>query len=484
MTEDDEDDVPDDPSWPSLFAGGWNASDDDEDDPHAPDDEDSNETPSAPHPETTMSTFALDPPTEEMVRYENALLFRAGDYSDKSYAMTTAELAEAAEDFQAVPNVVDHVAARFGIPTIFDGKLGHVESVRLSGDGTELRGTVAIPKWLDTTWTGGPKQVSCEWDRKTKRLRALGLVVKGRVPDAALMAAFSAAHLDTAPALFSAAHRTPQGSMALQELHDHAARHGAVCDPDNSAAFASSRERSGIQKVHDLTTEHGAKCSVMSGAKPAMYGANPSSKGKIMSMKEKFLALFSGRAEQPPDAAVEAFLSELTASKVTETETPPVVKTVVATFADSPEARAMQKQIDDLKAANRLKDITSDAATFADAEITAARALPSERADLIAVFTQAALDDHDHTTVVTFSDNSGKPTTGNRVAALKALHGRRPSHGLLKEYIGQDNLPDSARVLFADRSEKKDEFDAARHDRLLAMTSNGQAAIARRNGAK
>jgi hypothetical protein len=288
----------------------------------------------------------------DFILYRDSLLFRAGDYPDRQYSMTPEELWAAVEQFEGpVRNELEHFNTQ-GNLTILDGKLGEVREVRLSDDGTELRGTVAIPKWLDGIWKAPAKQISAVWDRETKRLLRLGLTIKGRVSDAALMAAFSAAQpkaggtetetpaepmhepssADPSPAasplaatlaaLFDAANKTAHGQRRIQMIHDMAAEGGAVCERGGKATkgkfgiapsgavtpslaassmFTAARERSGLQAIHDLTTKHGASCRIMSIA-PASYSASPAGqpKGKSSMNPIQVLkaALFGAKAAE------------------------------------------------------------------------------------------------------------------------------------------------------------------------------------------
>lgn len=214
--------------------------------------------------------FDLGPPAlaDDWVEYKDSLLFRAGNYAQKSFSMTPEELKAAVEQFtEAVPNELEHINS-VGIATILDGKLGHVQDVRLSDDGTELRGTVKIPRWLDTAWATPHKQVSAVWDRGTKTLKALGLVMKGHVKGAALMAAFA-----------DSGEMTRIGQSILQSIHDQAAACGAVCtmtaeeraeeeaedaaEGETPAAFHSEAELEAIQAVHDAAVAGGAECHLL-----------------------------------------------------------------------------------------------------------------------------------------------------------------------------------------------------------------------------
>jgi len=112
-------------------------------------------------------------------------IFEAGDYPDKAAQFDEADLDRVVETFQPVENDLEHAA------TLLDGKLGKLE--RVWKKGAELFGTVSVPKWLDRLIGREPIKVSLAFDRD-KRIVGHSLVVRPRIPDAAIMAAFSAAH--------------------------------------------------------------------------------------------------------------------------------------------------------------------------------------------------------------------------------------------------------------------------------------------------
>lgn len=434
-----------------------------------------------------FATFDLGSPeasaSADVVLYPNSLLFEAGDYPDKDFSLSPEELCLAAESFSdPVPVDLEHV------PTVLDGSLGELREVRPSEDGQKLFGTVAIPKWLDAVLPEGKRKVSCTWDRETKTLGGLALVVKPRITDAALMSAFAAAK---EPAVFKGAHRTGHGAYTIQNVHDMAARAGALCDPDNSSSsrFTSSRERSTIQQIHDHAVKGGARCAIMNDRSVAMYGAEnpPHQRRRSMTLKERFLALF-GKTETPPDdAAVDGFLTALKAEAAnpeTETATTPEKPAAPASFADSPEAKAMQAKIEKLERENRVAAIQRDAVVFADAEIAAERSLPSERNDLIADFTQAALDDHENPRKVTFSAADGKAVSGGRIDYLKAKHARRPRTLLTREQLLPDDLPEGARVVFAAETDKEKKPSDERLAKLMSYSELGRHALKQQKAGK
>lgn len=334
-----------------------------------------------------VAAFDLNSPTsidDEEVTYADSLLFRVGSYPEKAFEMSTEEAWLAVDRFVGpVLNELDHIHT-FGIPTILDNRLGEVREIRLSEDGQEIRGTVAIPRWLDSLWTG-PKRVSAAWNRGDKTLLRLGLVMKGHVDDAALMAAFSAAHPDapeSGPDAVDFAgpgrppHRTAHGTSLLQKVHDLVMTGGAVCLPANSPApddvppawFTSAHERSVLQSIHTQAVRGGATCALAVGGTAVMSGADPtaptspplprpgpvappapSRKRKTpMDLKKSLLALFGSKPEAAPDeSVVDAFLADLTAT-VQPPATPPPATTVA--FGDTPESRAQAARIADLEA--------------------------------------------------------------------------------------------------------------------------------------
>ena len=113
------------------------------------------------------------------------------------------------------------------------------------------------------------------------------------------------------------------------------------------------------------------------------------------------------------------------------------------------------------KEALRKRVIDLDAAQFAEAEIAAGRGVPAQRADLIAAFSQAAIDDAALPANVTFS--SGTETkTGSRVDALKAAQARRPKVDLTTEQIANvEGGSGELKVVFSDSGATAPEINYA-----------------------
>lgn len=378
-------------------------------------------------------------------------LFEAGDYADKNYSMTPAEIIDAVEQFAGCPLDLEHT------PTVLDGQLGEVYSIETDDDGRTLFGTVAVPTWLDTV-LGGAVKVSCTWDRDTKQLARLALVKAPRVADAAIMAAFSAAQEEDAD--FAARQDTYHGQDALQGVHDMAARSGAVCHADNATTqphplFAAAHEVKAMQLIHDHAVNHGAKCLVIPARKAAMAAEEAPVQDETKFM-DHIKAFFTGATTTGALAAPASV------------PTPPPV-TLVPKVEDSAAFKAALAEIATLKAAA----IASQSAAFADGEIAASRALPAERAALLAAFAQAAQDDAAIGGVVTFA--AGTDTKeGTRVDALVALCAARPAHTLTKPAAqGEAQIIDN--VITSAKFGAEQPMSAERRRELHEQTPEGRA---------
>lgn len=376
-------------------------------------------------PTGALAVFDLGPGVwgDEFVEYRDSLLFRCGDYPDKKFAMTPEELYVAAANFTPCPIGLEHV------PNVLDGALGEVREVRLSDDGMDLLGTVAIPAAIAAKIPPEKRKVSCEFDRTTKELQKLDLVLNPRVRDACLMAAFA-----------RPANGTPHGRMRMQMIHDTAAEGGALCDPNKSPKFTSGKERSGLQAIHDMAASHGATCRVSSGGRAAY-----SKGGGRMSFKNIVAAWFNKGMPDDFDPADDIVDDDPTVVLSDDRKKAPSGPTEAE--------RRLQAQVAQLQ--DRL--MRSEAAAFADGLIPA-RATPAERQDLIDEYLQAARDDASSPAKVKFSGSDGKGAEGSRVDALKARLARRPERRL-----DEDLLPSHRVVLSNDDSDPEGikELDAA-----------------------
>lgn len=398
-------------------------------------------------------------------------LFECGTYPDKDFSLTEAELDIAVSAFAPVPANIEHR------PSLLDTHLGGI--TRVWKQGAELFGEIETPDWLHTLVGDEPIKPSLEWDRGSKRILGVAYTLSPRITDAALMSAFSIALGDnrviTAAHNFAMSrHNTPEGQMAMQDIHDAAARSGAVCDRTN-ALMSSQHEMTAVQKIHDIAASHGANCT--SGDKPAYYSTDPAVTAKIApavtakgeTMFDKLKSLFSQAGV--PDSELDAHLSEA----VAELHAAPGM-----TAAEKAAFTAMETKAAAFEAeTNRLRaeGIARDASTFADAALAARRAVPAERANIIAAFTQAATDDASAPAAVSFSIGA-EAKTGSRVDVLKALIEDRPAHTLTADsaaqFTGAFLLPSAA----PSQSEATQADVDAQVSRMLASTIVGQQVLA------
>lgn len=370
-------------------------------------------------------------------------IFRVGAYPDKQFSLTADEARRAVAAFRPVAIDSEHRAS------IFDGKLGQLRTVDLRGD--VLYGEMDVPQWLHNLFPDEPIPVSTTWHREKKQIIKLALATNPRVSDAAMMAAFSSATF--------ARHDTLEGQQAMQELHDHTARGGAVCN--QPATMASAHEASAMQKVHDTTIAHGARCNSISNRMAAM-SAN---KEHIMDEeRQSFLTwLFGGGKKPTTEISPAAFALVGEPLKLPAVDDSAEVKRLKAELAKSNAAR-----------------ITSDATHFAESQIAAHKALPAEREAMIAAFTQAAQDDGQRG-AVTFAD--GK--TSSRVEQLKAMFAARPAHTLTTELI---TTSESGALFNKDTQPREGDaskpMSQERRAELLGLTAVGREVLKERtNGA-
>jgi hypothetical protein len=408
------------------------------------------------NPDTIEGDFVL----------RSGLIFRAGDYPDKEFSMTPAELAEAVEAFEPCAVDLEHT------DTVLSGKLGQLEQIALSEDGTGLNGVVRLPKWLDDAIGVGERKVSATWDRATKKLLGLALVLSPRVPDAALMsayAAFTAAHPDANVDFVAPRHDTPPGQSALQRLHDIAADSGATCAKPKAAAMSSKHELDAIQSIHDTAVANGATCVAIKptdypvSSYPVGYGATatgatvsappldvapattppavpaatapaaaaatttPPKEGRSMSWKDKLLAAISGMPDtddEAPPAAPGAPAAPAAPAPAVAMATEPVALTEARRLADAQRGRAEAAEAENRRlVAERIQE---RAIAFADKALAESRALPAEREAIISDYMQRATDDTLYGTV-NFGPE-GKTTT--RIGLLEAAFAAREPHKL------------------------------------------------------
>jgi hypothetical protein len=92
------------------------------------------------------------------------------------------------------------------------------------------------------------------------------------------------------------------------------------------------------------------------------------------------------------------------------------------------------------------------------------------------------LDDHEHSTSVSFS-NGGTTVTGSRLDVLKASFDARPRHSLMREFVDGKDIPAGSAVLFHNASEQKsEEISPERIEEIVIRppTSVGRSSASRR----
>ena len=139
-------------------------------------------------------------------------LFEAGDFPDKGVSFDDSDLETAANNFTPVDNDLEH------IPTVLDGRMGQLK--RVWKKGSELFGTVSVPKWLDEVIGEEPIKVSLAFDR-SKRIVGNALVLRPRIADAAVMAAFSAANSSSTTNTPGSGVKERKNPMKLKEAIKH-----------------------------------------------------------------------------------------------------------------------------------------------------------------------------------------------------------------------------------------------------------------------
>lgn len=400
-------------------------------------------------------------------------IFEAGSYPDKKFEITPEEMLAAISKFKPVELDLEHM------PTILDGKLGKLEAVALGEDGWSLIGTVRIPKKVDEL-LGDERKVSATWDRATKTIKKLALVRNPRVKDAALMAAFAADELqksfkgildekslmDTLEHLFEESSEfkdTWAGQSVLQDIHDMAARAGAICtevsnsDSGEESEFVSEDESKRIQQIHDAAIRGGAKCRFKEGGADSSYYNDTENEEMAKDIKEILSDIkaylekdnsssaekASTDADTKVDNSTEAAVEE--PAKV-EAKVEPKIESKVEHKAeeeeevinsDEPSAREIELEAE----LNRLKaeKIESEASKYAEELVREKKAFPADKGKLTAIFKQLMLDDASAEASIPFKDGDEEKNF-NRVELLKTVFDAKPVHHLTDELADVEEL--------------------------------------------
>jgi hypothetical protein len=384
-----------------------------------------------------------------MVR-RTALITTVGTFPDHDWAITPDELKASADAFADGPGrgyvEIEHIKSH-GTASILDGHTGYVDGVWTSEDGAELWGDLVLPPWLNAIADANGGKVSAVFDKEAKGFVGVGLVLEPAVPEAAMLSAF----VD-----FAKRHDTPRGQYAVQDLHDSAVRHGAVCTAGN-ATMASKHEAGAIQQIHDLAVDHGAKCDAVgkSGGQMMMYSKAEQTEqaeqeeGQTVPDEQKNT---DGKSQEPTVAALQAQLA-----------------------AEKTQRDADRKALVALQAERRQEKANA----FVDALITENKVLPAQRDTLVALHLAAATSD-DTRGLVTLADGKEQSLLQSVITALSSFQ----SLGLTREQLTAN--PDVAILLNRQKTQEQEDKDTGTpedNEKLLAMTPLGQKALERKRRA-
>jgi hypothetical protein len=430
--------------------------------------------------------------------YPNSTLFKAGVYPDKRFSMSIPEMDRLVTMFDPTAGArsnIEHTA-------FLSGRAARAR--RIWRDGEYLRGEVAIPAALDDLLIDGERRLSCEFTPDTKLFAGIALTTDPRVQEAVLMSAFAE----------FARHDTGQGQYALQNLHDLACRHGAVCRKGNTT-MSSRHEATAIQQVHDTCVDHGATCA-SAGNGPAMFAGDGGKGNRMPTLKERINAWFTGAGipldEEADDTKFSAAAAKLAGAagvaptnagantgasggqQVPSQQSPttfsnPLFKTSAAQAQEPEDVRRMREELARLATESRM----NNAREFAKRIVAMNRALPREEIAIAAAYFQAATDDAEHPAVVTFANERAEASQGTRVEQLDALYKLRTPHNLTKETMagiapGAGGEAPVAMTLFNKQTTAvpsdggPDGGSGHSKDRLLAMSEIGQQVLNGKGG--
>jgi hypothetical protein len=461
----------------------------------------------------TIVRFDASPASGRYVKdgyahYPNALLFRAGKYESHNYEMTPDEIRDACGRFRPISGNILH--SKF-----LQGRAVHLDSIRVdAADPARLRGAARVPLGLDELLDDDERQLSCEWDRATKDLGGLSLVVNPRVPGASLIAGFADMHDvdpdldDRALAAFTHRKRTEHGDRHAQIIHDvigaafpeFCAGPGmpppAVTPPATPATMAAFADRPAQQKFfkkcHDDACMHGATCpgkpaAAMSATDPADPPPVPTTQRNIPMSKDALIRAIGALPDAPSDVT-EAHVKAVTAAFAATI--PAALLPKLAAFSapepepESPRERKLREDVESLQAqreADRKAAVEDKAAAFALDLFKVGKLLPKAVPFADALYRELADDDHAHAKTVSFGDEADRKT-GNRLALFSAFAAALPGHGLYDPAItGDVKIEDlkGAKILFnADGMPKDPDAETPlteeRKQQLLDQTLTGR----------
>lgn len=189
--------------------------------------------------------------------------------------------------------------------------------------------------------------------------------------------------------------------------------------------------------------------------------------------------LQASEGESPDSGAIDGTVIALPVATAQSVQRPSATDAQLA--AERRERENLEQRLAASEAENRrirAERIGELAAAFADREITAGRAMPSEQAQIVALYTMAATDDS-NLGMIRQSDG----TTSSRVSAVTAAYEARQSHNLTKEQLQVATAHQAYQVLA--NIEKTPGTGAepptpTEVDALLALSPTGRATLAAR----
>lgn len=285
----------------------------------------------------------------EYVVYDECELFVAGEYPDKHLSVTEEELQKLQNNFSGPAHLdIEH------IPTVLDGKLGFIESIKAIGK--KLFACIRIPKWLDVSLDDSARRkLSVEIslvDGKVDNVIGAALVLNPRVKSAALMSAVQFKKY------------TWDGKYTLQQVHDLCASSGAVCSEKETVKYHTSEELQMIQKLHDMATKSGAKCTVWE-------DEDKKETKKKMSFMDKMKALFAEHKDDPETKDLAGI------KEVAGIVADPLIKMESVDF--SIQLAETNKALTDLQG----KLATSEATLYFNQLLISEKVVPTEKDDVI-----------------------------------------------------------------------------------------------------
>jgi hypothetical protein len=450
-------------------------------------------------------------------------IFQAGNYPDKSFKVDPSELGEIVKRFTApVPLDLNHHSS--GLKRL-DSKLGRLTSVWHDDKGA-LFGSVEIPEWLDNTVCKDddgsqlPLPVSCAFltpEGGKPFISKLALTDTPRVSDAAIFAAFSAAHPEEAKdemvssgveviggsKSFSSElikelvefakknEKTNEGQSVIQQVHDTLARSGAVC---YETKLHSATELSAIQKAHDEMMEAGAKCRILKeGEEPLMWFSSEMSEqpadGKIKERKmnsDRLSVINNLLRVIGQDGSDEETASKELEPKVFAKGGAILESAKIEAKVEEPkkeeQTTELSSELEELKKAfaaeqEKTKRLIADGIAaqskiLANEVINGKHAQEKDRGLLEAAFSQALTDEQSNPVEVQFSADK----KGSRVDVLKALFSSKTIVALTEETVDENEVET---LLIeeqpkGDKDETKARLDAVRERALKIAEKRNQ----------